>query len=213
MTRELSSKLNTLAKSSKKETLSTFSPMLSQHHWYGSMDNYIELPGQYTGNSPPNPSTSLKIVKFNEEITIFQSLRIPIKISCICSDGKSYSFIAKYGEDLRRDERIQRVQELMSEQMQLDKNCSQQKLSLRSYEVIPLNTKCGLIKCIENSNNMQSFLSKDNKDQVWNDSCAEARKMYDYFIQKSAQKNKKNIHNNAKTVLVRSREEVRAKIY
>lgn len=183
----------------------TLCPMLSQHHWYGSMDEFIELPGQYTGNAPPNPSTCLKIVKFNEELTIIQSLRKPIKISCICSDGKSYSFIVKYAEDLRRDERIQHVQELMSEQMQLDKNCSQQKLSLRSYKVIPLNTKCGLIKWIENTDTIQSFLSNKAKDRKWNNSNKQAMSTYINFIEIDK---KPDIPNYVRAILVRSQEEV-----
>lgn len=182
--------------------------MLSNFHWYGSMDNHIELPGQYTGQAPPNPDTSLKIVKFDEEVPIIKSLRMPIKISCICSDGKSYSFIAKHGEDLRRDERIQHVQELMSEQMRMDKNCSQHHLSLRSYQVIPLNTKFGLIQCIKNSANIQAFLSKDGKDQKWIESSGKAREKYNNFIEKSAKSIKKVVVANIKTLLSYSHEEV-----
>lgn len=185
--------------------------MLSEHHWYGSMDKYIELPGQYTGNAPPNPATSLKIVKFIDEITVIQSLRHPVKMSCICSDGRSYSFIVKFGEDLRRDERIQLVQRLMSEQMQLDKNCSQQKLSLRSYEVIPLNTKCGLIQCIECTDSMQSFLSNAKKHQAWEDATKIVFHAYDKFIENAAKRSKKSVRDNVKVVLAYSPEEVRGK--
>lgn len=193
-----------LASRANNEKLMTLCPMLSQHHWYGSMDKSIELPGQYTENVPPNPSTSLKIVKFNEEISIIRSLRKPIKISCTCSDGKTYSFIAKYAEDLRRDERIQHVQELMSDQMQLDKNCSQQKLSLRSYKVIPLNTKCGLIKWIDNTENIQILL---NKDSGWIKSNKDAENMYLGFM-RSGPKINKTIPDNVRTILVRTHEEV-----
>lgn len=208
MARKLSGKLGSLATSKKQENLTTLSPKLSNHHWYGSMDNYIELPGQYTGKAPPNPSTSLKIVKFAEELTIIKSLRMPIKISCICSDGKSYSFIVKYEEDLRRDERIQHVQGLMSEQMQLDKNCSHQNLSLRTYQVIPLNTECGLIQCIENTENIHSFLSKDQKDKKWCELSGEARALYANFINNGAKDIKKDVVDIVKALLVYSHDQV-----
>lgn len=181
--------------------LSSFCPWLSEYHWYGSLDKFLELPGQYTGNAPPNPSSSLKIVKFNEEILILRSLRRPIKISCVCSDGKTYSFLVKYGEDLRQDERIQHVQELMSEQMQLDRNCTQQKLSLRSYRVIPLNTNCGLINWIENTETIQSFLW--NVDwKIANDA---AQKMYKAFMEGGEKLNKECLHKNhyVRAILVR----------
>lgn len=202
---ELCGKLDGLAKSREFTKLETLSPTLSHHHWYGSMDNYIELPGQYTGNAPPNPSTSLKIVKFKEELTVIESLRKPIKISCLCSDGKTYSFIAKYEEDLRRDERIQHVHGLMSEQMQLDKNCSQQNLSLRLYQVIPLNTRFGLIQCVENAENIQSFLSKDDK---WTGSRSKAHTMYRNFIHSSEKRIKKGVPPHVKALLAYSHEEV-----
>lgn len=191
------------------EKLMTLCPMLSKHHWYGSMDKYIELPGQYTGNAAPNPSTSLKIVKFNEDVRIIRSLRKPLEISCICSDGKSYSFIVKCGEDLRRDERIQHVQELMSEQMQLDKNCSQQKLSLRTYKVIPLNTKCGLIKCVENSEPLSTFFKKRIPDPIHKDIFDN----YDNFIENAANKIKKSASSNVKALIHYTSEQVSVKEY
>lgn len=133
---------------------------------------------------------------------------MPIKINCICSDGKTYSFIVKFAEDLRRDERIQHVQGLMSEQMQLDKNCSQQNLSLRSYQVIPLNTKCGLIQCIENADNIQSILSNDKNDKKWTDLSSEACSIYTKFIQNGANRITRAVNANVKLLLAYSHEEV-----
>ncbi|XP_031631692.1 DNA-dependent protein kinase catalytic subunit-like [Contarinia nasturtii] len=138
--------------------LSCFSEWLKEYHWYGGND-FIELPGQYTGNAPPNPNNILKIVKFNERVQVFSSLRCPIKMSAVCSDGKTYNLIVKYGEDVRQDERIQHIQELMSDQMKTDKNCSQQKLSLQTYKVIPLNTHCGIISWLENTDTISSLLT------------------------------------------------------
>lgn len=140
-----------------RDWMVALSPWLARYHWYGG-DNFIELPGQYTGNVAPNANNILKIVKFREEVSIYRSLRRPIKITAICSNGKSYSFLVKYGEDLRQDERIQHIQELMTNQMQANKNCSQQKLSLRTYKVIPLNVDCGIISWIENTATFETFL-------------------------------------------------------
>lgn len=86
----------------KTAFLDTLSPWLAQYHWHGGDNDFIELPGQFTGNVEPNDKNTLKIVKFHEMVSIFHSLRCPIRISCTCSNGKSYSFLVKYGEDLRQ---------------------------------------------------------------------------------------------------------------
>lgn len=187
----------------------TLCPSLSKYHWYGSMDKFVELPGQYKGNAPPNPKTSLKIVKFSEDVSILKSLRNPIKINCICSDGKTYSFLIKYGEDLRQDERIQHVHELMSAQMHLNKCCSQQKLSLHSYRVIPLNANCGLISWIENTDTIQSFLESSNIG--WNDASRNAWKIYEQFITGAKKINKATNEHYMRALIAYSRDEVSEK--
>lgn len=155
------------------------------------------MPGQYTGNAPPNPSNILKIVKFHEKVQIFASLRRPIKITAICSDGKTYSFIVKYGEDLRQDERIQHIQELMSDQMKTNKNCIQQKLSLRTYKVIPLKIDYGIISFISNTDTINSLLTTDSS---WRNKDHAIRIEYEKFIAKP-KKADVNLQNNVQAVI------------
>lgn len=112
---------------------------------------------------------------------ILPSLRKPMRISAICSNGKTYSFLVKYGEDLRKDERIQQIQQLMSDQMKCDPNCSQHKLSLRTYKVIPLSVRHGIISWIENTDSIKSFIS-DNVDG-WCDKEKNALNQYRNFIE------------------------------
>lgn len=145
------------------ENIANLCPWLAAYHWHGG-DDFIEMLGQYTGQSKPNLSRTLKIVKFIGRVTIFHSQRRPIKITVLCSDGKEYSFIVKYGEDLQVDERIQQVQQLMTDQMKGDKNCSLHKLSLRTYKVIPLNKDCGILGWVENTEPIKEFLLNNVPD-------------------------------------------------
>lgn len=192
-------------KSDDSRRLNIYCPWLAQYHWFGSAD-FIELPGQYNGNTSPNADNCLKIVKFNENISICQSLRKPIKITAICSDGKSYSFLVKYGEDLRQDDRIQHIQGLMSDQMQLDKSCSQQKIVLRTYKVIPLNTTCGLISWIQNTDSIQSFLSAN--DTKWNSMNNVIRNAYNDFIKRHDKPERSATSSNVTAVLHYTPQEV-----
>lgn len=192
-------------KSNNCDRLDYFCPWLTNYQWYGG-DDFIELPGQYTGNAMPNPSRLLKIVKFNETVTILHSLRKPIRMSAICSDGKSYSFMVKYGEDLRQDERIQQIQQLMSDQMKSDKNCSQQKLSLRTYKVTPFNVNCGIIGWVENTESIQTFLSE--KISNWKHISYKIRTQYDDFMVKAEKEKNKKLPSNVAAALHYSQTEV-----
>lgn len=164
-----------------KEKMSVYCPWLKDYHWCGG-DGFIELPGQYTGNAAPNPNRLLKIVKFDADVQIMSSLRKPIRINAICSDGKSYGFLVKYGEDLRQDDRIQQIQQLMSDQMKCDRNCNQQKLSLRTYKVIPLNKVCGIISWIENIDAVASVLRNSNSN--WTHKDRDVQTLYETFLEK-----------------------------
>lgn len=193
------------AKQKSSERLSMFCPWLSKYHWHGS-DNFIELPGQYNGYSVPNADNCIKIVKFNEHISILHSLRKPIKLSAVCSDGKTYSFLVKYGEDLRQDERIQHVQDIMCDQMQLDKSCNQHNLLIRTYKVIPLNPYLGTISWIPYTDSVQSFLSSN--EPKWNKINSDIRDSYDLFIMRHQEDNRRNISPNVAAVLKYTPEEV-----
>lgn len=174
--------------------LSDLSPWMAKYHWYGG-ENFIELPGQHNGTAPPNPINTLKIVKFHENAMIFSSLRRPIKISVLCSDGKTYSLLAKYGEDLRQDDHIQQIQKLMSDLLKADKNCSQQKLSIFTYNVIPMTVDCGIISWIENTETIQSLLSKSIPN------AEEVLRQFKQFLAEGNTPAKKTVNDNIAAVL------------
>jgi DNA-dependent protein kinase catalytic subunit len=81
------------------------------------MSNYfesVEMFGQYEGNGcVPDPSRHVKISSFGEILTSFQSIRRPIKVTIVGDNGRSYDWIVKYGEDLRQDQRIQQVSQIL----------------------------------------------------------------------------------------------------
>lgn len=157
--------------SRSKQEIYKYSEWFRQYHWYTG-DGYIELPGQYRGDSEPNIEKHIKIIRFNQTVQVFPSLRKPFKISLLGSDGKTYSFLVKYGEDLRQDERIQQLQNLMSNQLKADKNCCHHKLFLRTYQVFPMDTMFGLLSWIENSQSIQQIINQNlsgEKTKIIND--------------------------------------------
>lgn len=83
-------------------------------------------------------------------------MRNPIRIRINGSDGKSYDFLVKYGEDLRQDQRIQQLLGTISNQLALDRRSKEQQLSVRTYEVIPIRVDFGIIGWLSNTSSIKT---------------------------------------------------------
>lgn len=189
-----------------------YSPWLTKFQWCGE-ENYLELPGQYTGDTCPNLSDHIKIIKFDEKITIFTSLRMPIKIKIYCSNGKSYPFLVKYGEDLRQDERIQQIFHHMSQLLKSEEKCRSHQLNIKGYRVVPINTFCGILTFVENTMSMfdliRHALEKKEGSAAKMDEC---RQDYMRFIKVNSvgEKEQNNIHLYGRSILKYKRTQVYA---
>lgn len=170
--------------------LKFLSPLLENFQWCGEED-YVELPGQYNGNSRPNPENHVKLVKFSESILIFKTLRFPIKTTMLGDDGKQYSFVIKYGEDLRQDQRIQQLLALMSSQIAADWKCVAHSLNIQTYAVIPIVSYCGLLAWADDTMSLQQITEKclDRYDLQKSARLGELKKDHTNFITKPVKKN------------------------
>lgn len=170
--------------------LKYLSPLLDSFQWCGEED-YFEIPGQYTGNFRPNPEHHVKLVKFSETIIIFKTLRFPIKTTMLGDNGKQYSFVVKYGEDLRQDQRIQQLLTLMSTQLASDKNCLAHNLCIQTYPVIPINSYCGMLGWVNDTMSVQQITEKalDRYDVQGRAKLGELKRDHSHFITKPSKKN------------------------
>lgn len=149
------------AKPHQRDTMQTLSPWLSAFHWCGTTNSgpyHVELPGQYTGHQPPNSLQHTRIIKFDERIRIYDTLRQPVRLRCCGNDGRTYTYLVKYGEDLRQDQRVQQLLTLMRQQLRADTNCRGHSLSIETYAVVPINVHCGLLGWVDNSPAMQAVV-------------------------------------------------------
>lgn len=69
------------------------------------------------------------------------SLRVPRKLIIRGDDGKEYPVLVKTGEDLRQDERIERLFVQMNQIFSADAECRRMNVSVRTYSVTPLTTR------------------------------------------------------------------------
>uniref|UniRef100_A0A8C3LKV0 DNA-dependent protein kinase catalytic subunit n=1 Tax=Chrysolophus pictus TaxID=9089 RepID=A0A8C3LKV0_CHRPC len=114
--------------------------------------------GQYDGKGKPLPEYHVKISGFDERIMVLESLRKPKRITIRGSDEQEHPFLVKGGEDLRQDQRIEQLFDVMNIVLSRDAACSQRNMQLKTYQVIPMTTRLGLIKWLENTCTLKEFL-------------------------------------------------------
>ncbi|EDS29046.1 conserved hypothetical protein [Culex quinquefasciatus] len=136
--------------------LRRYSPWLAEYH-FNDREEMLELPGQYNVDHKPNVVNHIKIVKVHNQLEMFKTLRKPLRVQINGSDGKSYDFLVKYGEDLRQDQRIQQLLGTISNQMSLDQHCKEHQLSVRTYEVVPIRSNFGILGWIPNTSSIKSI--------------------------------------------------------
>lgn len=185
---DLIKKVSEVQTHTSRLTLKSFCPAFEQFQWYGS-ENGLELPGQYRGDSSPNINQHVKIFRFNANIKIYHSLRKPMKITIYGSNAKQYDYLVKYGEDLRQDERIQQLMDLMSRQLNADKNCRNHKMSLQTYQVIPFDAYCGMLSFVNDTVSINDIIIEafERQNEKYFDVLKEIKSKYEKFIRKPSE--------------------------
>ncbi|KAL8000663.1 putative serine/threonine-protein kinase ATM [Plasmopara halstedii] len=119
----------------------------------------LELPGQYTSHwGPPDPATHVRILSFDSMLGVLASKQLPKKLTAHCSDEKNYTFLVKGGEDLRLDQRIEQLFDVMNQIFKADPRCRDQKLSLTTYNVIPMTQEIGLLEWIDGTSTLKGLV-------------------------------------------------------
>lgn len=75
------------------------------------------------------------------KIRVMESLRKPKRITIRGSDEQEYPFLVKGGEDLRQDQRIEQLFDVMNIILSQNATCSQRNMQLKTYQVIPMTTR------------------------------------------------------------------------
>ncbi|XP_033988441.1 DNA-dependent protein kinase catalytic subunit isoform X2 [Trematomus bernacchii] len=137
--------------------LKEYSPLLSGFK-ADSFNNELEIPGQYDGRSKPLPEYHAKITGFDERVKVMSSLRHPKRLIIRGDDERDHPFLVKGGEDLRQDQRIEQLFVVMNILLSHDAACTNRGMQLRTYQVIPITTRIGLIEWMENTCTLKEFL-------------------------------------------------------
>ncbi|KAJ2347201.1 hypothetical protein GGH91_001926, partial [Coemansia sp. RSA 2671] len=103
------------------------------------------------------------ISSFADEIEIMSSLQRPKKITMVGSDGRSYSFLCKPKDDLRKDARLMEFNSMINHLLRSNAQTQKRGLHIRTYAVVPLNEECGLIQWVPSTAGLRQILMKQYK--------------------------------------------------
>jgi len=141
-----------------RHEIKDFSPFLAQFH-ASNKNMFCEIPGQYTSFFKPCPSSHKYISSFSPEIAVFSSLRSPVLLTMIASNGKKSKFVVKSGEDLRLDQRIISLFEMCNVAIAQNVNQKNRNLQIKTYNIFPLSDNLGLIEFLDNTSPLSEFKS------------------------------------------------------
>jgi FKBP12-rapamycin complex-associated protein len=119
-------------------------------------DLQLAIPGTYEAGVPP-----VRIASFKREIVVMTSKQKPRRIGIMGSDGKKHGFLLKGKEDLRQDERVMQVFDLVNALFSQDNHTKN--LGITVYSVLPLSPQVGLVGWVENTDTLHGLI-KDYRD-------------------------------------------------
>jgi DNA-dependent protein kinase catalytic subunit len=171
-----------------RENLVETAPLLARYEKFVKLypDAVVEIPGQYTGTMRPEvclctmylvlkidsklcifvfrqPALHVRIVGFQEQVSVMKSLRKPKAITALGDDQKEYKLLIKTGEDLRLDERVEDLFGTMNEIFGADPTCRRRRLRLQRYSVTPLTSTLGVLSWLPDSCTLDDLISDRNK--------------------------------------------------
>ncbi|KAG5192986.1 kinase-like domain-containing protein [Tribonema minus] len=76
------------------------------------------------------------------------SLRRPKRLTIHGDDERDAPFLVKGGEDLRLDERIEQLFEIMNAAFRADAACARARLAVKTYQVIPMTHQLGVLQWV-----------------------------------------------------------------
>ncbi|XP_029955282.1 DNA-dependent protein kinase catalytic subunit [Salarias fasciatus] len=188
--------------------LKEYSPWLSAFK-ADAFGNELEIPGQYDGRSKPLPEYHAKITGFDERVKVMSSIRRPKRLIIRGDDERDHPFLVKGGEDLRQDQRIEQLFGVMNILLGHDTACTHRGLQLRTYQVIPITTRIGLIEWMENTCTLKEFVydSMSEEEKRKAGSCGE---VYNQWLSKFASKTVSGIQVYAEAYRKAKRDEAAA---
>jgi DNA-dependent protein kinase catalytic subunit len=112
------------------------------------------------GWGKPDPSNHVHILSIHSTLGVLVSKQLPKQITLHCSDQNNYTFLVKGGEDLRLDQRIEQLFDVMNQVLSSDARCRDRNLRTKTYKVIPMTTEIGMIEWLHNTSTLKGIIER-----------------------------------------------------
>jgi hypothetical protein len=114
----------------------------------------IELPGQYDrydGSAPPDPASHACLRLLEPALLTMSSLRKPKRVGMVTDGERLHRFLAKGGEDIRCDQRVEQLLRAMTRVLDGQSRTRSRGLgrALRTFAVVPMSASIGLIEWVD----------------------------------------------------------------
>ncbi|ORY81681.1 kinase-like protein, partial [Neocallimastix californiae] len=97
-------------------------------------------------------------------------INLPKVIECLGSDGQIYKQLVKGSDDLRQDAVLSKIFTLVNVLLNRDQSTRKKQLSIRTYHIIPLSPRSGIIEWVKNTIPFGTYLTeahpKYNKNDI-----------------------------------------------
>ena len=123
-------------------------------------DLHLVVPGTYHRGS----TTLVCMSSFAPTLAVINSKQRPRRLTLTGSDGKDYQYLLKAHEDLRQDERVMQFFGLVNTLLTADSGTTSRHLDIRTYFVLPLSPKLGLIEWVPTCDTLHALI-RDHRER------------------------------------------------
>ena len=124
-----------------------------------------------------NINPIIYIKRMGHTLSIFNTKQHPRKMTMIGTDDKEYMFLLKGHEDLRQDERVMQLFDLVNIIFAKDNATANKKLFIDTYTIFPISHNAGLIGWVRNCDTLHQLI-KDQRMKTSTIPSIEHKKIY-----------------------------------
>ena len=103
------------------------------------------------------------VVRYASKYSMVGGINAPKKIMCTGTDGRDRPQLVKGKDDLRQDAVMEQVFGLLNDLLKLDPETRRRRLKVRTYKVVPLSQRSGILEWCTNTQPLSLFLEGANK--------------------------------------------------
>ena len=122
----------------------------------------------------------IRIKKIGKKLNLFNTKQHPRQMILVGTDNKEYMFLLKGHEDLRQDERVMQLFDLVNTILSKDNDTNKKKLFIETYSVFPLSHNAGIIGWVPNCDTLHKLI-KDERTISNTIPSVENRKVYKLY--------------------------------